>query len=119
MISTMEYLGDVPVNRNLHVPTPVREVGDKYGASLASGSTRTHHRRWFVVKTAEAIKAGIQASRWNKNQMYSNLVRQTQDITLGEWESIAAEAGMMKAALDSHLDAKYGDAITIGASNVE
>ncbi|KAK9328264.1 NADP-dependent oxidoreductase domain-containing protein [Lipomyces starkeyi] len=73
----------------------------------------------FLVKTAEAIKAGIHGStRWDKNQIYSNLYGKPKLLAALEvWESIAAEAGMGKAALayrwvtcHSDLDAKYGDA---------
>ncbi|KAK9357890.1 NADP-dependent oxidoreductase domain-containing protein [Lipomyces starkeyi] len=81
----------------------------------------------FLVKTAEAIKAGIQGSRWDKNQIYSSLYGKPKLLAALEvWESIAAEAGMTKAAVayrwvtfHSHLDAKYGDAVIFGASNVK
>ncbi|KAK9426902.1 NADP-dependent oxidoreductase domain-containing protein [Lipomyces doorenjongii] len=81
----------------------------------------------FLVKTAEAIKAGIQGSRWDKNQIYSNLYGKPKLLAaLDEWEAIAAEAGVTKATLayrwiafHSHLDGKYGDAIIFGASNVK
>ncbi|KAK9386346.1 hypothetical protein V1515DRAFT_622580 [Lipomyces mesembrius] len=101
------------------------EGGNPDYQTLLQRKSRKSTSCGFLVKTAEAIKAGIQGGPWDKNQIYSNLYGKPKVLAaLGEWESIAAEAGVTKAALayrwatfHSHLDAKYGDAIIFGASN--
>ncbi|KAK9358161.1 NADP-dependent oxidoreductase domain-containing protein [Lipomyces starkeyi] len=85
----------------------------------------------FLVKSAEAIKAGIQGGRWDKDtptgQMYLRLYGKPKLLeALYDWDAIAEEAMVTKAALAyrwvtfcSCLDGKYGDAVIIGATKVE
>ncbi|KAK9242398.1 NADP-dependent oxidoreductase domain-containing protein [Lipomyces tetrasporus] len=85
----------------------------------------------FLVKSAEAIKAGIKGGRWDPEsfigQLYLKLYNKPKMVAaLEDWESIAAEAGVSKAALayrwtffSSILDANYGDAVIIGATKLE
>ncbi|KAK9233974.1 NADP-dependent oxidoreductase domain-containing protein [Lipomyces kononenkoae] len=81
----------------------------------------------FLVKDVAAIKDGIAGDRWGKDEMYSRLYGKPKLLAaLDEWQSIADEAGVTKAALayrwvafNAHLDAKYGDAVIFGASSVK
>ncbi|KAK9323681.1 NADP-dependent oxidoreductase domain-containing protein [Lipomyces orientalis] len=85
----------------------------------------------FLVKSAEAIKAGIKGGRWDPEsrfgQLYNKLYNKPKMVAaLEDWESIAAVAGVSKAALayrwlifNSILDPAYGDAAIIGATTLE
>ncbi|KAK9321364.1 NADP-dependent oxidoreductase domain-containing protein [Lipomyces orientalis] len=85
----------------------------------------------FLVKSSETIKSGIQGGRWDKEssigQMYLGLYSKPKLLAaLDEWELIAAEAGVTKAALayrwvvfSSGLDVKYDDGVILGATKVE
>ena len=84
----------------------------------------------FLVKSPETIRGGGKG-RWDPNsyagQFYLRLYNKPSLVdALSEWEAIATEFGVSKAALayrwvahNSALSGGYGDGIIIGASKPE
>ena len=82
----------------------------------------------FLVKDPDMFRSGGGQGRWDPNGRVGAIYRHQYDKhklveALSEWESIANDAGMSKAALayrwvmyNSMLDPELGDGIIIGAS---
>lgn len=82
----------------------------------------------FLVKDAETLRKGGGVGRWDPNGRVGELYHHQYNRpllveALSEWESIANDAGISKAALayrwvayNSTLKSEYGDGIIIGAS---
>ena len=82
----------------------------------------------FLVKDAEILRKGGGVGRWDPNDRIGAIYHHQYNRpllveALSEWESIANDAGVSKAALayrwvtyNSTLKPEYGDGITIGAS---
>ena len=85
----------------------------------------------FLVKDAETFRNGGGVGRWDPNDRIGAIYHQQYNRpllveALSEWESIANDAGVSKAALayrwvtyNSTLKPEYGDGIIIGASRHE
>ena len=82
----------------------------------------------FLVKDPETFRSGGGQGRWDPNESLGAIYRHQYDKpkpveALSEWESIANDAGVSKAAVayrwvmyNSMLDPELGDGIIIGAS---
>ena len=82
----------------------------------------------FLVKDPETFRSGGGQGRWDPNERLGAIYRHQYDKSklveaLSEWESIAIDAGVSKAAVayrwvmyNSMLDPEFGDGIIIGAS---
>ena len=82
----------------------------------------------FLVKDPETFRSGGGQGRWDPNERLGAIYRHQYDKSklvqaLSEWESIAIDAGVSKAAVayrwvmyNSMLDPELGDGIIIGAS---
>ena len=85
----------------------------------------------FLVKDPEMFRSGGGQGRWDPNGRVGAIYRHQYDKyklveALSEWESIANDAGISKAALayrwvmyNSMLDPELGDGIIIGASRTQ